>query len=216
MTENERLALEKLPQHRRRQAILRQMSNILDKSAREEFSAKNSLTRFRRQVKLMRKKLGVNQATMAKLLEISRARYSQIESGSRDRDDINIGTARRIAALFDCTVTISLVSYLELIEGIADENITPVKPFGLEYSQSEYEIQSVDEWVRLGKQQEILRGKCLDDKMGVMRRLMERDRNSPPGDREFGNLDVNSLNIMQDEGEALDEREEESGSEEGN
>jgi DNA-binding XRE family transcriptional regulator len=207
MTETERHCYENYGKNVQRQAILRRMSDLVDKSVRAEYSARNSLTRFRKQVKLMRHKLGISQQTMAKLVGISQSRYSQIESGTKKRDDISMITARKIAAIFDATVTISMVSYLELVHGVANENVVPIPSFGLQYSRCEYELQSVDMYVKFGKEQKILRDGAIDDKVGIMEGLRKRERNIPPGSKEFGNLYVNSLNIMLDQEEIPNEKE---------
>lgn len=199
MTETERYCYENYDKFVSRQAILRKMSDLVDKGVRAEFSARNSMTRFRKQVKLMRQKLGISQAVMAKLVGISQSRYSQIESGFKKHDDISLFTARRIAAIFDATISISMVDYLELVEGVANENIAPIQSFGMKYSQCEYEIQSVDQWVKFGREQKILKDGAIDDKAGIMEGIRKRERNLPPGAREFGNLHVNSLNIMMEQ-----------------
>ena len=151
--------------------------------SREAFSSQNSLTKFRKQVKLMRKNMGVTQKAMAKMLDISPARYSQIESGTRGKDGISLHTARRIAAVFDCTVSLSLVSFKDLVDDACSDQPV-INSYGMDYSWCESELQVVNTLVGLDREK-MIRDGCLDDPVGYGRMLLEEDGKLPPDQQKF-------------------------------
>lgn len=150
------------------------MLSMLPKQTRREFVEKNVLTLFRLQLKAMRKKLGLSQAQMAKRLQVAQTRYSVIENGSKAAPYISLQTAMLIAEVFDCSVQVSLVSFLDQTNAIHDE-VKPITPFILEYNYCDMRNQEALAELRIEEKRLIKEGN-LSDAVGLTSGLTEDER----------------------------------------